>query len=184
MLEPDKSFDDSWKADAKSKWLLKDGEIIASYFIKKSKTPPLLATYLAPEVPLAVRNADASVQKYRCISLWVNVVGCTGDTFTVRLDSHNLTIAIVECDPNAQGRLSADGKWKRLVMPFANDRMETTITEVEYFNKVKIVVNGTAGRAGTIHVKGIRLHVATADEVGKQVADGPPGRSASVTLVR
>jgi hypothetical protein len=178
MLEPDKSFDDSWRANEKSKWLLKDGEIIASYFIKKSKTPALVATYLAPEVPLAVKNADGSVKKYKSISLWVNVAGFKGDKFTVRLDSHNLTIAIVEFDPNAEGQLSAERKWKRLVMPFANDRIERTIKEAEYFNKIKIVVRGPAGCAGTIHVKGVQLHIASADEVSKRVVDGPPGKSA------
>lgn len=177
MLEPDKGFDDSWKADEKSKWLLKDGEIIASYFIKQSKTPALLATYLAPEVPLAVKSADGSVKRYQSISLWVNVDSFKGGKFTIRLDSHSLTIAIAECDPDAEGQLSADRKWKRLVMPFANDRMETTIKEAEYFNKIKIVVKGTTGRAGTIHVKGVQLHVATADEVSKRVVDAPPGKS-------
>ena len=178
MLEPDKSFDDSWKADEKSKWLLKDGEIIASYFIKKSKTPALLATYLAPEVPLAVKNVDGSVKKYQSISLWVNVDSFKGGKFTMRLDSHSLTIAITECDPDAEGQLSPDRKWKRLVMPFANDRIETTIKEAEYFNKIKIVVKGSAGHAGTIHVKGVQLHVATTDEVSKRVVEKPPGKSA------
>ncbi|HET6891749.1 MAG TPA: hypothetical protein VFH31_11655 [Pyrinomonadaceae bacterium] len=183
MLEPDKSFDDSWKADEKSKWLLKDGEIIASYFIKKSKTPALLATYLAPEVPLAVKNVDGLVKKYQSISLWVNVDGFKGGKFTMRLDSHSLTIAITECDPDAEGQLSPDKKWKRLVMPFANDRIETTIKEEEYFNKMKIVVKGTAGLAGTIHVKGVQLHVATADEVSKRVVGAPPGKSAPLKRV-
>ena len=31
---------------------------------------------------------------------------------------------------------------------------------------------------GTIHVKGVQLHVATADEVSKRVVDAPPGKSA------
>jgi hypothetical protein len=37
----------------------------------------------------------------------------------------------VEFDPTADGQLSADRKWKRLVSLFANDRIETTITEVD-----------------------------------------------------
>lgn len=101
----------------------------------------------------------------------------------MRLDSHSLTIAIAECDPDAEGQLSADRKWKRLVMPFANDRIETTIKEAEYFNKIKIVVKGSAGHAGTIHVKGVQLHVATADEVSKRVAEKPPGKSAPLKRV-
>jgi hypothetical protein len=34
MAEPDKSYDDSWRANEHSKWLLKDGEIIGHYYIK------------------------------------------------------------------------------------------------------------------------------------------------------
>ena len=114
MLEPDQSYDRSWRADEKSKWLLKNGEIIARYFVKESKTRAFLATYLAPAVPLAVENADGSVKKYESISLWVNIDGVEGRKFTVRLASDSLTIAIVECDPQAAGQLSVDGKWKRL----------------------------------------------------------------------
>jgi len=180
MTEPDKSFDDSWRADQKSKWLLKDGEIIASYCIKEKKTRAFLATYLTPEVPLAVENANGSVKKYESISLWVNVDGYKGRKFTVRLASNSLTIAIVEFDPNADGQLSLDRKWKRLVTPFANERMERTIKEVEYFNKIDMLVRkpqGTVTLEGTIHVKGVQLHVSTADEVSKRVVDTPPGKS-------
>jgi len=179
MLEPDNSFDDSWRAEKKSKWLLKDGEIIASYFVKESKTRSSLATYLAPEFPLAIQNPDGSVKKYESISLWVNVEGFKGDKFTIRLDSDSLTVAIVECDPNAAGQLSKDTKWKRLVMPFLNERIESTIKEVEYCNKIRMLVpkpEGTTTLKGTIHVKGIQLHVAPVDEVRKRVVDGPPGK--------
>jgi hypothetical protein len=37
---------------------------------------------------------------------------------------------------------------------------------------------GTATLEGMIHVKGIQLHVATADEVSKRVVDAPPSKSA------
>ena len=181
MMEPDESFDDSWRGDEKSKWLLKDGEIIASYFVKQTKTRAFLATYLAPEVPLAVANADGTVKKYKSISLWVNVAGFKGGKFMVRLDNNSLTIAIVEFDPNAEGQLSADRKWKRLVLPFANERIERTIREVEYFNKIDILVmkpQSTATLEGVIHIKGIQIHVATADEVSKRFVDAPPGKSA------
>jgi hypothetical protein len=180
MLEPDKSFDDSWRADEKSKWLLKNGEIIASYCVKENKTRAFLATYLAPEVPLAVENANGSVKRYESISLWVNVDGYKGGKFTVRLASNSLTIAIVEFDPNAHGQLSADRKWKRLVLSFTNERVGRTIKEAEYFNKIDMLVRkpeGTVTLEGTIHVKGVQLHVAAADEVRKRVVDTPPGKS-------
>jgi hypothetical protein len=180
LTDPDKRFDDSWRADEYSRWLLKDGEIVASYHIKEEKTRALLATYLDPDVPLAVKSSVGSVQKYRSISLWVNVDSFKGNKFTVRLNSNSVTIAIVECDPDAKGQPSADGKWKRLVMPFSNEKMERTIKEEQYFNKIDIVVEKPEGRAtleGRIHVKGIQLHVATADEVSKRVEDAPPGRS-------
>lgn len=183
MLEPDNSFDESWRTDEKSKWLLKDGEIIADYFVRANKNRAFLATYLAPEVPLAVKNADGSMKKYESISLWVNVYGFKGSKFTVRLASHSLTVAIVEFDPNADGQLSVDRKWKRLVMPFANERIETTIREAEYFNKIDLLVKkpqDTVTLEGTIHVKGIQIHVATAEEVSKRVVDAPPGKSTSL----
>ena len=175
MLEPDQSYDGSWRADEKSKWLLKDGEIIARYFVKETKTRAFLATYLAPAVPLAVENADGSVKKYESISLWIHVDGFKGRHFTVRLASDSLTIAIVECDPNGAGQLSVDGKWKRVVVPFANEKMARTIKEREYFNKIDLLVRKPAGTPtieGTIHVKGIQLHVATAADVRKRVVDG------------
>ena len=181
MLEPPRSFDDSWRADQKSKWLLKDGEIIGDYFVRENKNRAFLATYLSPEVPLAVKNTDGSVKKYESISLWVNVDGFKGGKFTVRLASHSLTIAIVEFDPNAEGQLSVDRKWKRLVMPFANQRIETTIREAEYFNKIDLLVRKPrhiVTLAGTIHVKAIQLHVATADEVSKRVVTAPASKSA------
>jgi len=181
MLEPDQSFDDTWRADEKSKWLLKDGEIIASYFVKENKTRASLATYLAPEVPLAVKNPDGSVKEYESISLWVNVDSFKGSKFSVRLDSDSVTVAIVECDPDAAGQLSADRRWKRLVMPFAHERIESTIKEVEYFNKIRMLIpkpGGTITLKGMLHVKGIQLHVATVDEVSKRVVDAPPGKSA------
>lgn len=187
MLEPAKSFDDSWRADEKSKWLLKEGEIIAEYFVRENKNRAFLATYLAPEVPLAVKNADGSVKKYESISLWVNVSGFKGGKFTVRLASHSLTVAIVEFDPNAEGQLSVDRKWKRLVKPFADERIETTIREAEYFNKIDLLVKkprGTVTLEGTIHVKGVQLHVATADEVSKRVVDAPTGKSALSNAVK
>jgi hypothetical protein len=180
MLEPDKSFDDSWRANEKSKWLLKDGEIIASYRVRENKARAFLATYLAPEVPFAVKNADGTLKKYESISLWVNVRGFKGGKFTVRLASHSLTIAIVEFDPKAEGQLNADRNWKRLVMPFANERIDRTIKEGEYFNKIDMLVKkppGTMTLEGIIHVKGVQLHVAAADEVRKRVVDTPPGKS-------
>ena len=139
----------------------------------------LLATYLDPEVPLAVKSSDGSVKKYRSISLWLNVDGFRGGKFTVKINSNSVTIAIVECDPDAEGRPSSDGKWKRIVDSFANEKMERTIKEEQYFNKIDMVVEkpeGTATIEGTIHVKGVQLHVATADEVCKRVVDGPPGK--------
>ena len=171
LLEPDKSFDNSWWADADSKWLLKDGEIIAHYYIDELKTRALLATYLDPEVPLAVKSAEAFTTKYRSISLWVNMGGFSGGKFIVRVNSNSLTIAIVQFDPQAEGQLSSDGRWKRLVMPFANEKMERTIEERQYFNKIDIVVEkpkSTATLEGRIHVQGIQLHVATADEVSNR----------------
>jgi hypothetical protein len=174
-VKPDECYDDSWRSNENSKWLLKDGEIIASYFISEKKTRAVLATYLDPEVPLAVEDADGSVKKYQSISLWVNVNGFKGGKFTVKLSSNSVTIAIVECDPDA------DGQWKRLVMSFANEKMARTIKEQEYFNKIDMVVEkpeGTATHAGRIHVKGVQLHVATADEVSKRVVNEPPGKSA------
>jgi hypothetical protein len=132
---------------------------------------------------LAVKNADGSLKKYESISLWVNVDVFNGGKFIVRLESNAVTIAIVECYPNAEGQLSADGKWKRLVMSFANERIETTIKEQEYFNKIDMLVEkpkGTVTLEGTIHVKGVQLHVATADEVRRRVVNTPPGKSASL----
>ncbi|HAF23492.1 MAG TPA: hypothetical protein DCK93_11395 [Blastocatellia bacterium] len=181
LTEPDKSYDDSWRANEYSKWLLKDGEIIAGYHIKEKKNRALLATYLRPEVPLAVKNADGSVKKYQSISLWVNVEGFKGGKFTVKLNSSSLTIAIVECDPDGEGQTSADRKWKRVVNAFSKEKMESTIKEEEYFNKIDMVVEkpeGTATLEGTIHVKGVQLHVATADEVSERVVDAPPGTAA------
>jgi hypothetical protein len=181
MAEPDKSFDDSWRANEHSKWLLKDGEIIAGYFVKENRTRALLATYLRPEVPLAVKNADGCLKKYQSISLWVNVDGFKGGKFTVKLNSNSVTIAIVEFDPDAEGQPSADGKWKRIVISIANEKVEGAIKDEEYFNKIDMVVEkpkGTATLEGMIHVKGIQLHVATADEVSKRVVDAPPSKSA------
>jgi hypothetical protein len=163
-----------------SKWLLKDGEIIATYYIKEKKTRALLATYLDPDVPLAVRSSDGSVKKYQSISLWVNVDSFKGGEFTVRLNSNSITIAIVACDPDAEGQLSADGKWKRIVMSFANEKMERAIKEQQYFNKIDMVVEKPEGAAtfqGTIHVKCVQLHVATADEARKGLLNAPPGKS-------
>jgi hypothetical protein len=177
LTEPDKSFDELWRADKDSKWLLRDGEFIASYYIKENKTRALLATYLDPEVPLAVKRSDGSVKKYQSISVWVNVDGFKGGKFIVRLNSNSLAIAIVACDPQAEAPLSADRKWKRIVMPFTNEQMERTIKEEQYFNKIDMVVEkpkGTATLKGTIHVKGVQLHVDTADEVSRRVVDGPP----------
>ena len=181
LTEPDQNFDDAWRADEHSKWLLKDGEIVAGYYITEKKTRALLATYLDPEVPLAVNSSDGSVKTYRSISLWVNVDGFRGGKFIIRLNSNSLAIALAVCDPYAGGPLSADGKWKRVVMSFANEKMERTIKERQYVNKIDMVVEkpeATATLAGTIHVKGIQLHVAPADEVTKRVVAGPPGRSA------
>jgi hypothetical protein len=181
LVEPEKTYDDSWRANENSKWLLKEGEIIASYFVSEKKARALLATYLGPEVPLAVKEADGSVKQYQSISLWVNVNGFKGGKFTVKLSSNSVTIAIVECDPEAEGQPSADGQWKRLVMSFANEKMARTIKEREYFNKIDMVVEkpeGTATHAGRIHMKGVQLHVATADEVSKRVVNAPPGKSA------
>ncbi|MGZ8842147.1 MAG: hypothetical protein ACXW18_00675 [Pyrinomonadaceae bacterium] len=180
LNEPDKSFDDSWRADEYSKWLLKDGEIIARYYINEKKTRALLATYLDPVVPLAVKSPDGSVEKYHSISLWMNVYGFEGRKFTLRLNSNSVTVAIVEYNTSTEGQLSTDRKWKRLVMPFANEKMERAIKEEQYFNKIDMVVEkpkGTATLTGTIHVKGVQLHVATAAEVRKRVVDGPAGKS-------
>jgi hypothetical protein len=87
----------------------------------------------------------------------------------------------VACDPQDEGQLSADRKWKRLVMPFTNEQMERTVKEEQYFNKIDMMVEKPGGMAtlkGTIHVKGLQLHVATAEEVGKRVVVAPPGKSA------
>jgi hypothetical protein len=181
LTEPDKSFDHSWRADERSKWLLKNGEIIASYFIKETKNRALLATYVNPEVPLAVKSPDGSVKKYQSISLWLNMYGFVGGKFSVKLNTYSLTIAIAECDPDAEGQPSADRKWRRIVMSFANEKMERAIKDEEYFSKLAMVVEkpeGTATLKGTIHVKGVQLHVATADEVRKRVVDAPLGKSA------
>jgi len=121
------------------------------------------------------------VKKYQSISLWVNVEGFKGGKFTVKLNSSSLTIAIVECDPDGEGQTSADRKWKRVVNAFSKEKMESTIKEEEYFNKIDMVVEkpeGTATLEGTIHVKGVQLHVATADEVSERVVDAPPGTAA------
>ena len=182
LTDPDETFDKSWRADDDSKWLLKDGEIIASYFIKENKDRALLATYLDPEVPLAVRNTDGSVRKYQCISLWVNSDGFRGGPFIVRLNSNSLAVAIALCDPQAEGRLSADGKWKRIVIPFAVERMERSIKEHQYFNKLDMVIEkpvDVATLEGRLHVKGVQLHVAPAAEVSGRVVNLPSGRSSS-----
>lgn len=183
LTEPDRSFDDSWRVDQDSRWLLKDGEIIASYYIEENKTRALLGTYLEPDVPLAVQKPDGAVEKYESISLWINVKGFKGGKFIVRLNSNSLSIAAVECDPRAEGQLSADLKWKRIVMSFTNEKMKRTIREMEYFNKIEMVVEKPGGAAtlqGTIHVKGVQLHLATADDVSRRVMDVPPGKSASL----
>jgi hypothetical protein len=142
----------------------------------------LLATYLDPEVPLAVRNIDGAVRKYQCISLWVNSDGFRGGQFIVRLNSNSLAVAIVSCDPQAEGRLSADGKWKRIVMPFAVERMERSIKEHQYFNKLDMVIEkpgDVTTLKGRLHVKGIQLHVAPAVEISGRVVNLPSGRSSS-----
>jgi hypothetical protein len=121
------------------------------------------------------------VKKYQSISLWLNVDGFRGGKFSVELNSNRLTIAIVECDPHADGQPSADGKWKRIVMSFANEKMERAIKDEEYFSKIAMVVEKAAGTAtseGTIHLKGVQLHVATPAEVSKRVENAPPGKSA------
>lgn len=180
LTDSHKSFDDSWRADERSQWLLKDGEIIASYYIKENKTRALLATYLDPDVPLAVKLSDGSVKKYQSISLWVNVDGFKGGKFIVRINSNSLTIGIVACNPQDDGQLSADRKWKRMVMPFNNERMERSITEEQYFNKIDMMVEKprrTGSLRGTIHVKGVQLHVATSGEVSKRVVTAPPGKT-------
>jgi hypothetical protein len=181
LTAPHTKFDGSWRADENSKWLLKDGEFIASYYIKATKPRALLATYLDPEVPLAVKSSDGSMKRYQSSSLWVNVNGFKGGKFTVRLNSNSVTIAIVACDPDAEGQPSADGSWKRIVMSFANEKMERSLKEEQYFNKIDMVVEKPAGTStleGTIHVKGVQLHVARANEVSKRVVYGPPGKSA------
>ena len=185
MVAPLENHDDSWKANAQSNWLLKNGEFIGSYFVSEDRTRALLATYLDPEVPLAVRNADGSVSKYRSISLWVNVEGFKGGRFIVRLNSNSVAIAIVECDPRAEAQRSVDGKWKRLVMPFGNEKLAGTIKDEEYFNKIDMLVEkpeGTTTLEGTIHVKGVQLHVATSDEVSRRIVDSPPGRFTRVGI--
>jgi hypothetical protein len=184
MAEPDPGYDDSWRADAKSKWLLKDGEFIGTYVIGENRTRALLATYLAPEVPLAVKKTDGFVTKYQSISLWVNVGGFKGGKFVVKLNSNSVAIAIVEFDPDAEGQPSADGKWKRIVRAFVNEKLERTIQEVEYFNKIDMVVEkpkDTAALEGTLHVKGVQLHLATAVQVSRRVVDAPSGKSAGIT---
>ena len=60
-------------------------------------------------------------------------------------------------------------------LPFANERITRTIREREYFNKIDLLVTKPAGTStieGTIHVKGIQLHVATAADVRRRVVDG------------
>jgi hypothetical protein len=144
--------------------------------IKEERPRALLATYLDPEVPLAVLSADGAIRQYQSISLWVNIDGFKGGKFIVKLNSNSVTSAIVECDPDAEGQASADGKWKRLVCSFANAKVEESIKEGEYFNKIDMVVEkpeGTATLEGTIHVKGVHLHIAAADEVRKRVVDAP-----------
>lgn len=182
LAEPDESFDDSWRADRSSKWLLKDGEIIANYHIKETKDRALLATYLDPAIPLAVRSPDGSIKKYECISLWVNVDGFKVARFVIRLNSNSIAIAIVACNPDAEGQLSADRKWRRLVMPFGNEMMERSIKEQQYFNKLDMLVEKPKDETtlqGRIHVKGIQLHAATPDEVSRRIVNMPPGRSKS-----
>lgn len=179
MMDPDEGYDDSWRVNEHSKWLLRDGEIIARYRVTQKRTRALLATYLSPEVPLAVKSAEGSVKRYQSMSLWVNVGGFKGGKFTVKLNSNSVTIAIVECDPNAKGQPSADGKWKRIVMSFTNERMARAMRDEEYFNKIDMVVaraKGTDTLEGTIHVKGVQLHVRTAEEVSKRVVNAPPGK--------
>jgi hypothetical protein len=115
--------------------------------------------------------------------LWVNVESFKGRKFVVKLNSNSITIALAECDPTAEGQPSAGGKWKRIVMSFANEKVESTIEDEEYFNKIDMVVEkpeGTATLEGTIHVKGVQLHVATADEVSKRAVDAPRAKSARV----
>ena len=98
--------------------------------------------------------------------------GFRGGKFVVKLNSNSVAIAIAEFDPDADGQPSDDGIWKRIVSAFANEKLERTIREEEYFNKLDIVVEKPRGMAtleGTIHVKGLRLHVASANEVSRQV---------------
>ena len=68
-------------------------------------------------------------------------------------------------------------------MPFAVERMERSIKEQQYFNKIDIVIEKPADVAtleGRIHLKGGQLHVATADEVSKRVVNAPPVKSGSL----
>ena len=61
------------------------------------------------------------------------------------LNSHSVTIAIVECDPGAEGQSSADGKWKRIVMSFAHEKMERAVKDQAYFSKIAMVVERPRG---------------------------------------
>jgi len=184
MIEPDPDCDESWKADENSRWLLKGGEIIATYAIGEKRTRALLATYLSPEVPLAVRNGDGTMRQYQSMSLWVNVGGFRGGKCVVKLSSNSVAIAIVEFDPHVEDHSSSDEKWKRIVSAFAHESLERTIREAEYFNKLDMLVEkpqGTATLEGTIHVKNVRLHVATAAEVSQRVGDTPSDNLPGIT---
>jgi hypothetical protein len=113
--------------------------------------------------------------------MWVSAHDGERHTFVVRLSSNSVAVAVIEVDPDGVGSTSADGQWKRIVRPFSNERLERTIGEEEYFNKIDLIVEkprGTATLMGAIHVKGLQLHVAAAEDVSARVVDGPPGRSA------
>jgi hypothetical protein len=181
IVAPEAFHDSSWMVDKAAKWLLRDGEFIADYSVAGIGRRALIATFLGPAVPLAVYDASGVVRKYQCLSLWVNIDGFRGRRFTVRLWSNSLAIAVVECDPQSEGGRSSDGRWRRVVAAFANDRLETTIEEREYCNKIDFVVEkplGTSTLEGRIHVRGVQLHVAPAIEVREREVHTQPGASA------
>jgi hypothetical protein len=174
ITAPDETYGPSWRVDAHAAWLLKDGEFIANYLIEEGSTRALLGTYLAPEVPLAVTDRNGSVKKYRSVSLWIHAESFKGNGFVLRISSNSLTIAVAEIDPEAHDQISDDGRWRRVVSPFARERMEETIKNREYGNRIDLIVErpeGSAALGGTIHVKGVQLHVGTVGEVSRGRAE-------------